>query len=199
MSKQFNRILLYSNKCQSCSNLIMLMQNMGILHTFTSFCIEDMLARKQPLPPNIQRVPALILPEIQSVFQGKETFEWLEKIRVNSIRLNMLKAQQASGPMGFLKDEMQGSSDNFAYMMTDEAQPKSFLKYGEDDKNAIYTGFESDKITKQEQARLIAEAEARREEQKKHFETTFEQSKQHALMQAQKEKLFAEMMSGKNR
>ena len=69
------RILIFSKKCQSCANLIVILRNMNLLLNFEMVCLEDLIAQNRQLPPNIKTVPALIMPEINSVLQGKETFE----------------------------------------------------------------------------------------------------------------------------
>ncbi len=185
------RILIFSKKCQSCANLIVLLRNMNLLLSFEMVCLEDLVAQNRQLPPNITKVPALILPEMNSVLQGKETFEWVEKIRMNMIKMNMAKAMQNVGPNGFTTVEMGGFSDNFAYTITDLPQPKSFLPYGKDDEYAIYTGVEVNKINDKDMSKLMKDSENKRRELEKNVSENFEKSRQDAIYNYEKQKLLS--------
>ena len=185
------RILIFSKKCQSCANLIVILRNMNLLLNFEMVCLEDVIAQNKQLPPNIKTVPALIMPELNSILQGKETFEWVEKIRVNMIKMNMLKNVQQAGPNGFTNVEMGGFSDNFAYTMTDLPQPKSFLPYGKDDEYAIYTGVEINKIGNKELDKLIKESESKRKEQEKNINETLDTNRKEAIYNYQKQKILS--------
>jgi hypothetical protein len=164
---------------------------MNLLLSFEMVCLEDLVAQNRQLPPNITKVPALILPEMNSVLQGKETFEWVEKIRMNMIKMNMAKAMQNVGPNGFTTVEMGGFSDNFAYTITDLPQPKSFLPYGKDDEYAIYTGVEVNKINDKDMSKLMKDSENKRRELEKNVSENFEKSRQDAIYNYEKQKLLS--------
>ena len=185
------RILIFSKKCQSCANLIVILRNMNLLLNFEMVCVEDIISQNKQLPQNIKTVPALIMPELNSILQGKETFEWVEKIRVNMIKMNMLKNVQQSGPNGFTNVEMGGFSDNFAYTMTDLPQPKSFLPYGKDDEYAIYTGVEITKIGNKELDKLIKDSESKRKEQEKNINEVMDNNRKEAIYNYQKQKILS--------
>jgi len=68
---------------------------------------------------------------------------------------------------GFLQDELSGISDDYAYLLTDNALPKSFLPYGKE--MAIYTAPEGDKLDKTTQDSLIKNLEDIRTSQKDEF------------------------------
>jgi hypothetical protein len=185
------RFLIFSKKCQSCANLIVILRNMNLLLNFEMVCLEDLVAQKKQLPPNIKTVPALIMQDINVVLQGKETFEWVEKIRMNMIKMNMAKTAQQIGPHGFTNVEMGGFSDNFAYTLTDLAQPKSFLPYGKDDEYAIYTGVEVNKITGKDMDKIINEANKKRKEQDKSIGEILDNSKQEQILNYEKQKILS--------
>lgn len=189
---RIRRILMFSRKCQTSSNLILLMRNLNILMNFEMVCIDDLIAQKKPLPPFLKTVPALILPEINGVFQGREAFEWVEKLRLSTIKMNMLRTQQNTGPAGFVNTEMNGFSDNFAYTSTDMPQPKSFLPYGEDDKYGIYTGHEGTKLTEQDLKQQINQIETNRKEQEKQLSNIIEQNRTNSILDYEKQKIYGQ-------
>ena len=187
------RFLFFSKKCQSCANLIVLMRNLDLLNNFEMVCFEDLIAQKKQPPPNIKTVPALIMQDINLVLQGKETFEWVEKIRMNMIKTNMAKTAQQAGPHGFTNVEMGGFSDNFAYTHTDLAQPKSFLPYGKDDEYAIYTGVEVNKINGKDMDRIINDANKKRKEQDKNIGEFLDNCKKDQILNYEKQKILSNM------
>jgi hypothetical protein len=189
------RILIFSKKCQSCANLIVIMRNMNLLLNFEMVCLEDLIAQNRQLPPNITKVPALILPEMNSVLQGKETFEWAEKIRMNMIKMNMAKTMQNIGPNGFTTVEMGGFSDNFAYTLTDLPQPKSFLPYGKDEEYAIYTGVEVNKISDKDMGKLMKDSENKRKDLERNVSENFEKSRQDVILNYEKQKILSNFNS----
>lgn len=188
------RILIFSRRCQSSSNLITLLKNMNLLIHFEMICIEDLIQQNKQLPPNIKTVPALVLPEISSILQGRETFDWVEKMRISMIKINISKNAQQNGPHGFANNEMAGNSDNFAYTMTDIAQPKSFLPYGKDDEYEIFTGKEAGKLKKEDINKLIRDNEKSRKDQDNKIEELYENTRRDAIVNNEKQKLMATMM-----
>lgn len=70
-------------------------------------------------------------------------------------------------PVGFLQEEMSGFSDSFAYLMTDNPLPKSFLPCDKD--LEIYTAPEGDRLDQKNQEILIRNAEMIRENDKTNF------------------------------
>ena len=185
------RVLIYSKKCPSCANLIVILKNMNLLLNFEMVCIDDLIAQNRQLPPNIKTVPALIMPELNAVLQGKETFEWVEKMRMNMIKMNIAKNMQQVGPNGFTNVEMGGFSDNFAYTMTDLPQPKSFLPYGKDDEYGIYTGVEVGKLGNRDMDKLIKDSQGKRKEQEKNISEAYENTKRDAILNYEKQKILA--------
>jgi len=187
------RILIYSKKCQSSSNLIILLKNINLLLNFEMICLEELIANNRILPPNIKMVPALIMPEMNLILQGKETFEWVEKMRLNIIKSNIARNMQQSGPNGFTNIEMGGFSDNFAYTMTDLAQPKSFLPYGKDDEYAIYTGIEIKKLKDQDINKLLKDSEKSRKDMDKQVGEIYDNNRKDAILNYEKQKILSSM------
>lgn len=187
------RFLFFSKKCQSSANLIVLLRNLNLLNNFEMVSLEDLIAQKKQPPPNIKSVPALIMQDLNLVLQGKETFEWVEKIRMNMIKMNMAKTAQQAGPHGFTNVEMGGFSDNFAYTLTDLAQPKSFLPYGKDDEYAIYTGVEVNKIIGKDMDRVINDANKKRKEQDKSIGDFLDNCKKDQILNYEKQKILSSM------
>ena len=187
------RFLFFSKKCPSSANLIVILKNLNLLNNFEMICLEDLIAQRKQPPPNIKSVPALIMQDLNLVLQGKETFEWVEKIRMNMIKMNMAKTAQQAGPHGFTNVEMGGFSDNFAYTLTDLAQPKSFLPYGKDDEYAIYTGVEVNKIVGKDMDRVVNEANKKRKEQDKSIGDFLDNCKKDQILNYEKQKLLSKI------
>jgi hypothetical protein len=187
------RFLIFSKKCQSCANLIVILRNMNLLLNFEMVCLEDLISQGKQPPPNIKTVPALIMQDINVVLQGKETFEWVEKIRMNMIKANIAKNAQQIGPHGFTNVEMGGFSDNFAYTLTDLAQPKSFLPYGKDDEYVIYTGKEVNKLNNKDMDKIINDASKKRKEQDKAIGEIMDNSKKEIILNYEKQKILTNL------
>jgi len=75
-------------------------------------------------------------------------------------------------PFGYLKDEMDGFSDSFAYLMTDNPLPKSFTSV--DKEQAIYTAPEGNKLDRRTQEMLIKTLENERVNEKNEIEKIYE-------------------------
>lgn len=74
---------------------------------------------------------------------------------------------QVNQPFGFIQEEMSGFSDSFAYLMTDNPLPKSFLPCDKD--LQIYTPPENNKLDKRNQEILIKNVETLRDNDKNEF------------------------------
>ncbi len=192
MQRQNYRIFFYSKKCKASQNLIIFLTNMQMLQTFQMVCIDEMKANQ--IPQGITQVPALVLPEINSIFQGKDCFMWVDRIRTNFIKQNIMQNQVQNGIHGYITLENEGTSDKFAYTSTDIAQPKSFLPYGEDEKYSIYTGTENKKITALEQKKLIDTAQRAREDFDKNVSKIYDQMRENVVIDMEKQKIIAKQL-----
>ena len=82
-------------------------------------------------------------------------------------------------PFGYLKDEMDGFSDSFAYLMTDNPLPKSFTSV--DKEQAIYTAPEGNKLDRRTQEMLIKTLENERVNEKNEIEKIYEMEHYNSL------------------
>ena len=97
---------------------------------------------------------------------------------------NQTNTPSVKHPYGFLQDEMSGFSDTFAYLLTDNPLPKSFLPPDKD--LQIYTAPEGDKLDKRKQDTLIKSIETIRESDKGEFLKNIDYQHRQALMSQQK-------------
>ncbi|AYV80231.1 MAG: hypothetical protein Gaeavirus18_8 [Gaeavirus sp.] len=84
-----------------------------------------------------------------------------------------------SQPHGFLQDEMLGFSDSFAYLMTDNPLPKSFLPFDKD--LQIYTAPEGNRLDKRQQDKIIKDIESVRSNDRDAFIRTIEHEHQQII------------------
>jgi len=102
----------------------------------------------------------------------------IQIIQENNNNLNNDNSQISKGPtvkkspFGYLKDEMDGFSDSFAYLMSDNPLPKSFTSV--DKEQAIYTAPEGNKLDRRTQEMLIKTLENERVNEKNEIEKIYE-------------------------
>jgi hypothetical protein len=87
-------------------------------------------------------------------------------------QVNKNGPQVKKSPFGYLKDEMDGFSDSFAYLMNDNPLPKSFTSV--DKEQAIYTAPEGNKLDRRTQEMLIKTLESERINEKNEIEKLYE-------------------------
>lgn len=105
-------------------------------------------------------------PPIIGVKQEKEVSIQQQTKLVNGVEIKNTPSVKQQ-PFGFLQEEMSGFSDTFAYLMTDNPLPKSFLPCDKD--LEIYTAPEGDKLDKRNQEMLMKNVEMIRENDKNNF------------------------------
>lgn len=157
-------ILYYSNRCNTCTNLIKVLESDNILNQFKQICIDSFLEKKQIhlLPHQIKKVPTMLIGSMGKMFEGEDTFKWVNTVRL--MKKKTLENQpEKKGPIGFVKTEMSEFSDKFAYLSVDLPMPHTFFDVGSEEKNAIYTAPEQKKINKREQSKLLSEFSKNRE------------------------------------
>ena len=113
------------------------------------------------------------------------------KVNKNRVELNeaINKTEEPSvrkQPIGYLKDEMEGFSDPFAYLATDNPLPKSFITCDKD--NEIYTAPEGPKIDDKKQQDLIRKLERDRDNDKTDFVCRMNLQQKQILYDANKQK-----------
>lgn len=190
-------ILFYSRACETCHNLLSLLQNENLLCNFKLFCVDE---RLNELPPYITVVPTMIIANINKPLVAKETFEWIQQIKFlrhnqqtimemnkKIIQQNLINLAKNStdGPIGFHDMEMGSLSDKFAFKDIDEPLTQSFFGLGDDEKNAIFTAPEQPKLSKDEQKRRIDEAKNRRDIQAQEFGKIMKQDQIKAVIDAE--------------
>jgi hypothetical protein len=195
-------ILFYSTNCTTCRHLLMILKNENLLCYFELRCVDNMLDR---LPPYIQKVPTMLVSNVNKPLVAEETFEWINQIKFfrqqqvmdlnkkiiqeNMNTHNVVNSKKTTKPVEYLESEMSGFSDTFAYTKIDEPLPKSFFKVGDEDKISIYTAPDSGKkISNREQVKLTKEIEMRRVKQDNDFGDFMKQQQLKAIKESEQEK-----------
>lgn len=113
--------------------------------------------------------------------------------KVNKNKVELSDALQKSEepvvrkqPIGYLKDEMEGFSDPFAYLATDNPLPKSFITCDKD--NEIYTAPEGPKIDIKKQEDMVRKLERDRDNDKTDFVCRMNLQQKQLLYEANKQK-----------
>lgn len=202
MNRNIN-ICYYSRVSKLCIDLLKLMENYGILNKFYLKCVDDM--DRNAIPKGLERVPTLIISGINKPLVANEAVKWFNdnrqylmqqnmNIQNKKLILNMTKNMyNDSGPKGFSSSELIGTSDEFAYMETDEAQPKVFCKYG-DDGDVIFTPPKDSKITDSSQQQLLGNIESVRKIQEKEYGTMMRQNQINKLIEIERDQLVKNQM-----
>jgi len=190
-------ILFYSQRCNTCMNLLMILKNEGFLAYFKLVCVDTMLDK---LPANMI-VPTMIIVNLNRPLVGQETFEWINQMKfirqqqimdVNKkiIQQNQINNTNQQGPIGYDNEIMGGISDGFAFTKKDDALPHTYVGIGEDDKHIIFTApLEKKKIDKLEHTRNIKDLEDKRNAQDNEYSNYMKQQQIQAVIHAEQEKL----------
>lgn len=166
-----NCILFYSNKCDSCKSFIQIINNEKLTDIFKCICVDKLPVDKL-LKMKIKNVPTIIIKGqngSSSMFECINAFTWLDNLlkhRRQTIRTNDIQIENMID--GYKKEEFNGISDQYAYLHTDNAQPKSFLPYGKDDQYRILTiptNNSNNKLDTKDQTELINKLENIRNKQ----------------------------------
>ena len=188
-------VLFYSQKCDTCRNLFMVLKNENLIGHFKLICVDDKLDK---LPQNMI-VPTMIVININKPLVAQETFEWIKQMKfirqqqIMDINKRIIQNNNneliKKGPIGFDNEIMAGISDKFAFTKTDAPLPHSYFGVNEEDKHAIFTAPpEKDKISKIEQNKLIKDLESKRIDQDNNYNTLMKQQQMNAIANAEKEK-----------
>jgi hypothetical protein len=167
-------ILFYSKNCSTSLNLLQLMKNENLIQHFKLICVETHMNN---IPKDIKRVPTLIVKDIPKPLECADAFKWIENIKYirhqNINKTNQIKQHiiNKKSPHGYADLEMGGFSDEFAYLLTESAQPQSFV--GCQEKNIIFTAPEQGKLSNNEQNNKIKDIQNIRKTQDDHIEKLF--------------------------
>ncbi len=199
MNQNMN-VIFYSGKCKDCRNLLTLLENEKLLGYFVLFCVDG---RLDELPSHITAVPTMIVANINKPLVCNEAFEWVNNMKflrqqnlmmMNKkiiMQQNLMRMANKKGPHGFLKDEMSGVSDNFAYVKIDNPLPHTYVNIN-NDKNAIFTAPEQGKINKDEQKKRLKNMVDQRKDQDSQYSDIMKKQQMNAVLRAEQEKLMQE-------
>jgi len=199
MNRNIN-IFYYSRVSKLCIDLIKMMESYGIINKFMLKCIDDM--NPNQIPAGLERVPTLIVAGIDKPLVANEAVKWFNENRPylqqqnaemanKRIIYNLTKNATGENNIGIkgFSNEHEGISDNFAYMDTDAAQPKSFCQYGSDADNIIYTPPTDGKINAAQQKQMIAVADSDRTTQIKEYADVMKQEQIDKLIMKERDQL----------
>jgi len=190
-------ILFYSQQCEYCRRLLLLLKTENLICYFKLICVDDKLDKL----PRDMKVPTMRVINVNRPLVAQETFEWVNQMKfirqqqvmdINKkiIQQNVLNANIKKGPIGFDEKIMSGLSDEFALIKIDDPLPHAYFNVGQEDKNIIFTApQESDTISKQTQNKMIKDLESRRLQQDTEHKTFMKQKQAEAVMSAEHEKL----------
>lgn len=186
-------VLIYSRQCPSCKNLLMILQNEGLLQYFKLECVDDKLDK---YPKNLI-VPTMLVVNVNRPLMGQETFEWVNQMKFikqqNMAEMNKKVIQQNNnirkGPIGYDSDIMGGISDKFAFTKIDEPLPHAYFGIGDEEKNIIFTPpvkLEKEKMTKYDQEKTLKNIQSLRSNQDTESIAIAKQIHYEAVMKAEK-------------
>jgi len=170
-----NNILFYSNKCTTSKNLLFVLNNEGLINMFKLVCVDNILDK---IPPQITKVPTMIVSNVAKPLIAQETFKWVEQMRFlnnkNQSSTTFINKQQNqtnqvnqinNEPQEFDYFEAAGISDRYSY--TDDRQTQHlYVNVGEEDKHSIFTApLEENKFSKADQEKIVKERLLNREKQ----------------------------------
>jgi hypothetical protein len=197
----------------------MLLKQYDLIKNFELRCIENMKGEEVT---NLQRqgisvVPTMIMPSQNRILSGKNTFEWIESIRffnqqkeqeirkMQGTQSNIVKndvfqhKKKQDSRFEYVKEEMSGVSDEYAYLNYDNPQPKSFQYKGQDNKNAIFTAPEiKNKLSESEQNKLLKDQEKIREFQNKEANETATEGQIESMMQDEQRQIMQKLQEVQN-
>jgi hypothetical protein len=164
-------ILFYSSQeCPTSINIVNYMRNNNILQMFYKYDVWD-FELDQLVSLHIKIIPSIVIISpngYNEKHEGKQSFIWLQQFINNNKRRNMsyladsnrhkyLEMELQAGRNGahdFCKDEMEGMSDGYAYLLTDIPQSKSFVSLGMNEQ-AILTYENENKLNKNDTEQLL--------------------------------------------
>ena len=188
-------VLFYSQHCNTCKNLLLLLKNEQLLGYFKLVCVDNMLDK---LPPDMI-VPTMIIVNLNKPIAGQETFEWVQQMKfirqqqIMDVNKKIIQQTQMKnikkGPIGFDNDIMGGISDKFAFTKVDQPLPHTYFGVNDEDKNVIFTAPEGKKLDKGDHLKNVKDIEERRNTQDNHHASLMKQRQIEAVMVAEHEKL----------
>lgn len=167
-----------------CASLIALLRSQNMLPYFKCICVDNNLAN---LPKEITRVPTVIIPSLRKQLVADQIFQWIQTLRENKQQAKTATTQpilptstKPIGPIGFIKTEMAGLSDTYAYTNVDTAPQHTYIACDEVGKNQIFTAPEQDRITINTQKTYIDTLNIQRKSQDREISKVLDIQKQGA-------------------
>jgi len=173
-------IIFYSRRCETCINLINILESEKLLNYFKLFCVDG---RINDIPPQITMVPTVIVQNINKPMTGSEVFEWIKSVKylrkqnidnnnnINNSNNNNFFNDSDKNVIGWNSQEMNGKSDSYAYQsdLIDKPFAHSYFSIGDERNNVIFTAPETNKIKKNDQVKLIQSLENNRTSQDQQY------------------------------
>lgn len=166
-------MIFYSNNCNTCKNILTILQNENLIDSFKLICVDNMLDR---LPPDM-RVPLMRLINVPEPLYAQNIYDWISQIKFmrkqpQTGTEQVIQAKKTRFLIGYDADVMSKVSDSFAFSDKDmnEPLPQSYFGIGQEDNNAIFTPpKDSTRINKIEQSKILNELTTRRTHQDSDF------------------------------
>jgi hypothetical protein len=147
--------LFYSKMCPDCGTFFKIIKMEGIANGFNMVSVDDIPAT-QISKLNLTVVPAVMVRDNSgnsNLYEGPKALEWLRNLvqfrhqnmakmaemQRRKILISNASAGVGNVGLGHAPMETTGISDDFSYLITDHALPKSFMPYGHDDLYKIST------------------------------------------------------------
>jgi len=138
-------VLFFSNKCEGSQLMISMMQNERLIDFFHLVCTDN----NPNVPQHIKYTPTILIKGVPVPYVANDAFAWLARIkqwRTNMLMQKMSQMQQQymqnintnlsnnnnntmNNLLEFSKAEMEGMSDMFAYLQSDNPLDRSFVDY----------------------------------------------------------------------
>jgi hypothetical protein len=137
-------VLFFSNCCRLSTVLLSLLTNEGLINFFQLICTDN----NPSTNGLIKTTPMLFFGKLGKNYEGVEALQWVQGIKQHKMNIMLTKVNNVnqqqlqmmnnnlnpstSQVLNYSASEMEGLSDIFAYLMTDEAIPHSYSGYKND-------------------------------------------------------------------
>lgn len=173
-----NNIFFFSYQCGTCIKVKKILENEGLMNNFYQYCVDNNLDN---LPPQITRIPTLIVSNINKPLIGKEILNWINQMKFIKYNKNTINNNKSNNEMigkqinnelqGWSNIEMNNVSDKYAYQDGNIDKPfsQSYYDLNNNNHNIIKTMPENEKITSREQDKRKKELLMNRENQEEKY------------------------------
>lgn len=124
-------ILFYSNNCNHSKNLIELIKKENKLSNFKLICVDI----NKNIPANIQKVPTLIVKNLNAPLEGNAAFNWVKTVSKFNEQTNNIKYVKKNNDIlvkksifkGINKNDSSNMSDNYAFIENKDIVKKNMF------------------------------------------------------------------------